>query len=90
MVIRENGECYMTDFSDTIHFERDIKVIEQFDPDKTWTLVYHDKAAGYTYIKRFPIEESDKREFIQGEEKNTILLLSDEVYPRIEVSFWRR
>ncbi|MDO5016975.1 MAG: DNA gyrase/topoisomerase IV subunit A [Porphyromonas sp.] len=87
LVIRQNGECYTTTFSDTIHFERDIQIIEQHDPDKTWTLVYYDKEAKYTYIKRFPIEESDKRELIQGDEANDLLLLTDEVYPYIKVYF---
>lgn len=87
LVIRDNGECYTTGFSESIHFERDIRVIEQFDPDKTWTLVYHDEEVDFTYIKRFSIEESDKREYIQVEEKNPLMLLSDEVYPRVKVTF---
>ncbi|MBR8704009.1 DNA gyrase/topoisomerase IV subunit A [Porphyromonas levii] len=87
LVIRENGECYTTNFSETNHFERDVKVVELYDPDKIWTLVYYDKEAEFTYIKRFPIEDSDKREYIQGEESNRIMLLSDEVYPMIKVLF---
>lgn len=87
LVIRENGECYTTNFSETNHFERDVKVVELYDPDKIWTLVYYDKEAEFTYIKRFPIEDSDKREYIQGEEINRIMLLSDEVYPMIKVLF---
>lgn len=87
LVIRENGECYTTGYSDATHFERDIKVIEPYDPDKIWTLVYYDEEAQYTYIKRFPIEEDGGRTFIQGEEQNRLLLLSEEVYPLIKVTF---
>lgn len=87
LVIRENGECYTTGFSDSTHFERDIKVIEQYDPDKIWTLIYFDDTSGYTYIKRFSIDETDKREFIQGDEQNKIIHLSAEDYPLFKVSF---
>lgn len=87
LVIRENGECYLTDFSDTIHFERDVDTLEKYDPQKIWTLVYHDKEADYTYIKRFPIEPDVKRELIGGEPTNPLLLLTDEDYPRIKVTF---
>lgn len=87
LVIRTNGDCYTTNFSESNHFERDVMVVEQYDPDKIWTLVYYDKEAGFTYIKRFAIEESSKHEYIQGEMENSILLLSGEVYPLIKVTF---
>lgn len=87
LVIRENGACHTTSFSDTNHYERDTKVIELFDADKIWTLVYHDQESDYTYIKRFTIEEGSKPEYIQGAEENPILLLTDEEYPLIELTF---
>ncbi len=87
LVIRENGIAYTTSFNETNHFERDIKVIELFDPDKIWTLVYHDSESNYTYIKRFAIEDSNKGEYIQGSEDNKILLLTDETYPLLKVIF---
>lgn len=87
LVIRQNGECYTTSFSDTNHFERDIDIIELYNANKIWTLIYYDSEAQYTYIKRFTIEDSDKREYIQGEESNKIFLLTDEYYPLLKVIF---
>lgn len=87
LVIRDNGECYLTDFAETLHFERDVDTLEKYDPHKVWTLVYHDQEVDYTYIKRFAIESDIKRENIAGVPENTILLLTDEDYPRIKVNF---
>lgn len=87
LVIRENGECYLSDFAETIHFERDIDIIEKYDRNKVMTLVYYDAEAGYTYVKRFPIDPDIKRENIAGDPRNSILLLTDESYPRIKVNF---
>ncbi|MDO5035985.1 MAG: DNA gyrase/topoisomerase IV subunit A [Porphyromonas sp.] len=87
LVILESGACYTTGFSDTIHFERDIDIIEKYDPNKVWTLVYFNKEQGFTYIKRFSIEDSEQKEFVQGERDNHIMLLSDEDYPRLEIRF---
>lgn len=87
LVIRENGECYLTDFSETIHFERDIDTLEKYDSRKVWTLVYHDKEVDYTYIKRFPIDPDIKRELMSGDVANQLLLLTDEDYPRIKITF---
>lgn len=87
LVIRSNGESYITDFSEALHFERDIDTIEKYDQHKVWTLVYFDKEADFTYIKRFSIEPDTKRENIAIEPTNSILLLTDEDYPRIKVVF---
>lgn len=52
-----------------------------------WTLIYYDAEQHYTYIKRFTLEDSERKELIQGEEENRIILLSDEPLPRFLVSF---
>lgn len=87
LVILSSGEAYATSYSDTNHFERDIYLIEKFDPQKVWTAIYFDKESGYTYIKRFVIDEDGKREDLTLSDKNELILLSDEKYPRFEVRF---
>ena len=87
LVILDNGETYTTTYSDTNHFERNIYLIERFEPEKVWTAVYFDHDAGYTYVKRFTIDEDGKREDLTLGEKNTLMLLTDEEHPRILVRF---
>lgn len=87
LVILESGDVYTTSFSDTNHFERNISIIEMYDPKKIWTAVYYDETARFTYIKRFTIEASEKKENLLGAEENKLLLLTDEPLPILEVSF---
>lgn len=86
LVVQDNGDCYTTDFSDSNHFEQGVLRIEKYDAHKVWTAVYWDVEQGYPYIKRFPIEAEQKKEFIQGEQSNKLLLLTDTYYARLAIS----
>ena len=84
LVVLKSGECYTSDFSDSIHIEENFLRIEKNEPRKIWTAVYYDADQKYHYIKRFSIEEDQKRENILGENpKNELLLLTDTYYPRL-------
>ncbi len=89
LVVLDDGTVYLTDFSDSNHFERNILVIEQYDPEKVWTLVYHNSKEGYTYLKRFLLEEDKlrRKDTILTNPDDTLLLLSDEPYARVEVVY---
>lgn len=84
LIVLKSGECYTSDFSDSIHIEENLLRIEKNEPRKIWTAVYYDADQKYHYIKRFSIEEDQKRENILGENpKNELLLLTDTYYPRL-------
>ncbi len=84
LIILSNGECYTSDFNDNIHIEENLLRIEKHQPKKLWTAVYYDAEQKHHYIKRFYIEEEQKRELILGENpKNELLLLTDTYYPRL-------
>ena len=84
LIILSNGECYTSDFNDNIHIEENLLRIEKHQPKKLWTAVYYDVEQKHHYIKRFYIEEEQKRELILGENpKNELLLLTDTYYPRL-------
>lgn len=86
LVILRTGECYTSGFDDSIHIEENLLRIEKHQPKKLWTAVYYDAEQKHHYIKRFAIEEEQKREQILGENpKNQLLLLTDTYYPRLLV-----
>lgn len=89
LVVLEDGTVYLTDFSDSNHFERNLLVIEQYDPEKVWTLAYHNSKEGFTYMKRFLLEEDKlrKKDTILTNPDDTLLLLTDEPYARVEVVY---
>lgn len=86
LIILTTGECYTTDFSDSIHIEENLLRIEKHQPLKLWTAVYYDAEQKLHYIKRFRIEAEAKRENILGDDpKNELLLLTDTYYPILEL-----
>ena len=89
LVILDSNEFYFTNTDVNNHYEQNIRVIEKFNPDKVWTAVLFDADNNdYPYIKRFQLEYMKKRQNLLGENpKSRLLLLTDQVYPRVLVHF---
>ncbi|MBQ4162669.1 MAG: DNA gyrase/topoisomerase IV subunit A [Parabacteroides sp.] len=88
LVIQQNGEFFTTNFDLSNHYDDNILVIEKNDSMKVWTAVYYDADQKYFYLKRFLLEGTVRKQNFLGENpKNRLMLLTDEVYPRIEVVF---
>jgi topoisomerase-4 subunit A len=63
-------------------------LIEKYDPEKIFTAVYEDTKTKLFYVKRFMIEATERKmDFIGEEEKNRLVLLSGDKYPRLDVTF---
>ncbi|MCL2650980.1 MAG: DNA gyrase/topoisomerase IV subunit A [Candidatus Azobacteroides sp.] len=89
LVARQNGEFYTTNFDLSNHYEDNIVVIEKFIPNKVWSAALYDADQdGKPYLKRFTFEETSKKMNFLGDNSNSsLILLTDEIYPRIEVVF---
>ncbi len=88
LVIQQNGEFFTTNFDLSNHYDDNILVIEKNDSMRVWTAVYYDADQKYFYLKRFLLEGTVRKQNFLGENpKNRLMLLTDEVYPRIEVVF---
>ena len=88
LVVRSTGEFYLTNFDLNVHFEDDIVRIEKYDSGKIWTAVLLDEEQnGFCYLKRFPLEATQKKQSFMGENPGSrLLLLTDTPYPRIKVT----
>ena len=89
LVVLKNGEYYFTNFDSNNHYDGDILRIEKFDSKKVWTAVVYDADnQNYPYLKRFYMEESKKHQSFVGDNPNSrLILLTDQVYPRINVVY---
>lgn len=88
LVVLKNGEYYMSTFEQSNHYEDNILRIEKFRPGHVWTAVLNDADQGYPYLKRFTFEPTAKKQRFLGEnEKSTLILLTDELGARVEVTF---
>ncbi len=89
LVVQNNGDFYVTNFDLNNHYEDNIRVLEKYDANKVWTAVLYDAdQQNYPYIKRFCLEATPRKQNYLGENKNnSLILLTDEYYPRLEVIF---
>lgn len=89
LIVLDNNDFYLTSFDVNNHFENNIKIIEKWNPNKIWTAVLFDADnQGYPYIKRFTMEALKKKQNFVGENPNSkLVILTDQVYPRIKVNF---
>ncbi len=89
LVVLKNGDFYLTNFDANNHYEGNILRIEKFRADKVWTAVLFDADnQGYPYLKRFIMEASKRKQNFLGDNPTSkLVLLSDQVYPLIRVTY---
>ena len=88
VILMQSGHYRLTSFDLSTHFDEDMILIEKYDPEKVYTAAYEDTKMKMFYVKRFMIEPTERKmDFIGEEEKNKLLLLTGDKYPRIDVTF---
>ncbi|MFZ4520339.1 MAG: DNA gyrase/topoisomerase IV subunit A [Bacteroidales bacterium] len=86
ITITQSGHYRLTTFDLSTHFDEDMILIEKFDPEKIYTVVYQEHATRQHYIKRFKVELTDKKvEFVEDPDKLTHF--SADFSPRLELLF---
>ncbi|MDI9551622.1 MAG: DNA gyrase/topoisomerase IV subunit A [Bacteroidales bacterium] len=92
LAIFKNGTFYTTSFDVSNRYQGDILTIEKFDPDKIYTALYYDGNRKDFYIKRFNFIPSDNTPmlFISEGQKSYLVALSDDKYPRFQVTFGKK
>lgn len=77
LVILPSAQVYTTDFGESNHFAESPKIIEKYDADKVWSIIYT-TPEGVTYIKRVPMPDRKKPQAIIDPEEQ-LLALTDQV-----------
>ncbi|MBQ6672456.1 MAG: DNA gyrase/topoisomerase IV subunit A, partial [Spirochaetales bacterium] len=88
LVIRKNGEFYVTNFDPNNHYEDNILRIEKYDANKVWTACLFDAdQQGYAYMKRFTLDATVRHQNCLGENSESqLILLTDTPYPHLLVT----
>lgn len=89
LVVLDNGDFYISNFDANNHYEDNIKIIEKWDEHKVWSAVLFDADnEGYPYLKRFMMEATKRHQnYIGDNTASKLVVLTDEVFPRIKVTF---
>lgn len=92
LVVLESGQFYTTSFDLSNHYEpTGILRVEKFDEQKVWSAVLFDAdQQNYPYLKRFTLERTPQTRplsFIGENPHSRFVLLTDEAYPRLLVTY---
>lgn len=88
LVIMRNGDFYTTTSDASNHYDEGILLIEKYDRSRVWTAVVNDADKGYLYLKRFTLDDSNRKQtMLGGNPDSALLLLSCEKHPQFEVTF---
>ena len=88
LVVTKGGDYHICNFDISNHFPSDLLLIEKFDRNKIWSAALYDADQGYTYLKRFNFEASEKPlNFVGENPESKLILLTDVVYPRVKAIF---
>ncbi|MEI6823692.1 MAG: DNA gyrase/topoisomerase IV subunit A, partial [Bacteroidota bacterium] len=88
LTLMKDGYYRLTNFELTNHFDEDLILIEKFNPKKIVSVVYFDGETKLPYIKRFQIEESDKKlNFIGDHSDSYVYAISNDWLPQVEVVY---
>lgn len=88
LVVSQSGEYQLLGFDLSTHFPSDMIVLEKFNPKKPMSAIYWDASKEKYYVKRFLVEQSDKKVgFISESEGSYLEVISTDFIPRIELEF---
>jgi hypothetical protein len=63
-------------------------MLHKYAPEKIYSAVYYDGKQKYYYVKRFAADPSEKPSpFIDEHSRSYLVLLSEQVHPRVEIRF---
>jgi topoisomerase-4 subunit A len=86
--IYKSGEYRLTGYELSNRYESDIYSIQKYDPTIIFSVVFFDADQEYYYLKRFEIEEIDKKvSFIGENSKSKLILLTQNISPKFEIKF---
>lgn len=91
LTIMKSGSYMLNHYDLTVHFEEDMIYIEKFKPGMVISLVYQDGENGFHYLKRFEVEEYDrKQEFLNDHKDTRMIAFSLDVLPVLEVEMEKK
>lgn len=88
LTIMQSGEYRLTGIATTTHFDEDMISIGKWFPERPVTAIYFEGEKGDFYVKRFLVEDTDKKTpFITDHEDSYLELVSTDPTTVIELSF---
>jgi topoisomerase-4 subunit A len=91
LTIMEGGTYTLSPFALITKFDNDLVVMEKYDANKVFSMVYWDGEKEQYNVKRFNLEPTEKKVSLITEHENSRMeLVSGDLHPRILIKFDKR
>jgi topoisomerase-4 subunit A len=91
VTIHRDGHYKLSPFADTTKFDEDIILMQKYDAQKVYSMIYWEAEKKYFYVKRFNLEPTDKKQSLVGEfEGSYIEMITSDSEPRVFVQYDKR
>ena len=81
-----SGQYRLTSFDLSTHFDEDMVLIQKFDPERIYTIVYQENETNHYYVKRFHAELTEKKvEYV--EDKDKVVLFTFDQFPMLHLEY---
>lgn len=90
VVFTKSNTYYTGSFDLLQHFPENVDRVAKFDGEKIYTIVYFDTEQKLHYIKRFTLEISDGRSQNLLEERDQFVVMSEDMFPALELIYGGR
>jgi len=87
ITVMKNGDYQLYNYDIANHFDDDMVYIEKYDSRKIMSVVYTESQTKLPYVKRFKIEETDRKVCMVGDEKGRLLEFSFDYRPQLRVKY---
>jgi topoisomerase-4 subunit A len=88
LTIMQNGHYKLSSFDLSTHFDEDMILIEKFNQNKPVSAIYLDGESKTYFVKRFMIEQTDKKVlFISEAPGSRVEIATTDAIPVVEVKF---
>jgi topoisomerase IV subunit A len=88
LTVMQSGHYRLLTPDPTAHFDEDMLSIEKFNPRAPLSTIYYDSESGEYMVKRFMVEQSDKKvHFISEGSESWVAFISTDSFPRVQLEF---
>ncbi|MDR1897486.1 MAG: DNA gyrase/topoisomerase IV subunit A [Prevotellaceae bacterium] len=88
LVITKDANYYTTSYDLVNRYEDEFLLIQKFDPNQVFSVIYFDATQNAYYVKRMTLETTvNKEKFIDEDPASYFVELSTDKYPQIKIVF---
>jgi topoisomerase-4 subunit A len=88
LIVNPDGSYFLANTDYSLRFDEQPLIIEKYDQNKVYSIVYYDGSQKYYYLKRFSFESTEKiLPFIPEGDGSKLVSINADIYPCLKITF---